>query len=387
MNDHDRTSRQLAAGLVDLAGTSAPDYRNDILGRVARTRQRPAWTFPERWIPMALVTHRTRTAPPLRSAWTLLLIGLLTLALVASLVIAGSMLLRQRPDDQLQGTVMVPTLEADATWDATAIEGLSIPVGMDIGPDGNLYVVNAGTSEVLVLDPDGRVLRRWGTPGTGPGQFDFIRVPSAPQDESWGGVTVAPDGSSVYVSDPVNDRVQQFDVTGRFVRQWGRYGPAEGEFFEPWDVAAAPDGTIYVVDDDSNDIQRFSADGTYLETIGGPGAGHGQMSNTGSIFVDAAGIVYNADWGNSRVQAWDRDGEFLWSLGGLGTTPGRFTQPIDVGLDDQGNMYVTDKTRVQVFDPARTPVSSWVAPTSDSSLGTRRCRRLCPRGCICEQAG
>ncbi len=60
MTPIDVRSERLTAGLTDLAGTGAPDYRNDILRQVARTRQRPAWSFPERWIPMAFLTQSAR---------------------------------------------------------------------------------------------------------------------------------------------------------------------------------------------------------------------------------------------------------------------------------------------------------------------------------------
>ena len=43
---------------------------------------------------MSVITARSSTAPPLRAAWMLLLIGLLAAALVTSLVIVGSVLLR-----------------------------------------------------------------------------------------------------------------------------------------------------------------------------------------------------------------------------------------------------------------------------------------------------
>ena len=60
MTPIDGLERQLTTGLTDLAGTSTPDYRDDILRQVARTRQRPTWTFPERWIPMAVIAQPTR---------------------------------------------------------------------------------------------------------------------------------------------------------------------------------------------------------------------------------------------------------------------------------------------------------------------------------------
>ena len=123
--------------------------------------------------PHVLITARSSTAPPLRAAWMLLLVGLLTAALVTSLVIVGSLVLRDDGPDGLNGGLMVPTLALDSTWDTATIPGLSVPAGMDVGPDGNLYVVSAGSHEVIVVDPAGNVVRRWGEEGSGDGQFLF----------------------------------------------------------------------------------------------------------------------------------------------------------------------------------------------------------------------
>src|SRR5690606_29785605 len=48
----DRFERRLQDSLADLAGAQVPPYVTDLLARTARQRQRPAWTFPERWLPM-----------------------------------------------------------------------------------------------------------------------------------------------------------------------------------------------------------------------------------------------------------------------------------------------------------------------------------------------
>jgi Tol biopolymer transport system component len=49
--------------LGDLAMESPPYYRDDIVRRTARMPQRPAWTFPERWLPVDLTTQRVTIAP------------------------------------------------------------------------------------------------------------------------------------------------------------------------------------------------------------------------------------------------------------------------------------------------------------------------------------
>jgi hypothetical protein len=79
--------------LDSLAPTRAPEYFDDILGQVDRTRQRPGWTFPERWLPVSAITNRLAVTPriPMRAAVALMLLifGLV----VGALLLAGS---RQR---------------------------------------------------------------------------------------------------------------------------------------------------------------------------------------------------------------------------------------------------------------------------------------------------
>ncbi len=280
MTPIDRFERHLPDRLTELADPHVPDYFDDLLTQTARSRQRPAWTFLERWIPMALLTQSGARVRPLRHTWQLLVVLAVTLALVAGLAVVGArLLLPPSPDQGFNGLVTVPTLELSDTWDTTTIDGLSGPGFMDVGPDGNLYVVNAGNSEILVLDPAGTVIGRWGTKGAGEGQFDFQKDAADP-DSAGGGLAVGTDGS-IYVADSVNDRVQQFTADGGFVRQWGGFGPANGQFLSPFDVAIGPTGDVFVVDDRRNDVQRFAADGTWLATVGGQGTGDGQMNNTG----------------------------------------------------------------------------------------------------------
>ena len=59
---------------------------------------------------------------------------------------------------------------------------------------------------------------KWGTEGTGAGQFDMPN-----------GVAVAPDGS-FYVLDFQNDRSQKFTSEGVFVNKWGTKGTGAGQF-------------------------------------------------------------------------------------------------------------------------------------------------------------
>jgi dipeptidyl aminopeptidase/acylaminoacyl peptidase len=86
MSTRARFDRQLPAVLEDLYLGPTPTYRDEVMATAVRTRQRPSWTFPGRWLPMVDVARQPVIAPrlPLRAVGLgLLLIALILAALVA----------------------------------------------------------------------------------------------------------------------------------------------------------------------------------------------------------------------------------------------------------------------------------------------------------------
>jgi sugar lactone lactonase YvrE len=148
--------------------------------------------------------------------------------------------------------------------------GLHEPANLAIGPDGNLYVTDAG-QHVTVVSPGGNVLTRWGGRGSGPGQFTFVthtagvRGVTAP-------VAVGTDGR-VYVADSGNERVEVFSPTGRFIREFGSPGSGMGQFLFPSFIAVDAHGNVFVADDEQEMISKFSPDGHVEWRIGGASAG------------------------------------------------------------------------------------------------------------------
>jgi hypothetical protein len=119
-----------------------------------------------------------------------------------------------------------------------------------------------------VISPAGKVLRRWGKPGTGPGEFRFIAFnPTTPADVA-GKIAVGSNGL-VYVSDSGNARLQVFTRQGRFVRQFGSFGSGKGQFLRPFDVAADNAGNVYVADDQGENVSKVSPGGKVIWQIGG----------------------------------------------------------------------------------------------------------------------
>ena len=69
---------------------------------------------------------------------------------------------------------------------------------------------------------------------------------------------MASDGS-VYVADMDSHRIQKFTSEGVFVTKWGSLGTGDGQFDVPCGVSVAPDGSVYVSDMDNHRIQKFSS--------------------------------------------------------------------------------------------------------------------------------
>ncbi len=173
MSSSERYERRLPTLLEELSAPRTPDYFDDILGQVGRTRQRPGWTFPERWLPMSAVSERLAAAPraPVRA---IVLVALLVLALVAAIaIIAGS----RRPAvpapfgparngvDRLSSTTkgaIRAGLPTDTTFKVIVPgPGNDRPV---FSPDGTqlayLRTGKLGNTDIVVSRPDGATPRR-----------------------------------------------------------------------------------------------------------------------------------------------------------------------------------------------------------------------------------
>jgi hypothetical protein len=84
-------------------------------------------------------------------------------------------------------------------------------------PNGHLFISDGyRNARILEYTADGKKITEWGEAGTGPGQF---RLPHSIQVDENG---------IVYVADRENGRIQKFDMKGKFLAEWPKYGKTFG---------------------------------------------------------------------------------------------------------------------------------------------------------------
>lgn len=118
-----------------------------------------------------------------------------------------------------------------APWLAQRAAGpFNHPTEMMAHPNGDIYVTDGyRNSRVHRFTRDGKLVKSWGTPGKGPGEF---HLPHS--------IAFDPDGTT-YVADRSNKRIQVFSPDGDFKGQWTGMGG-------PNDVTRSKDGTFYIAE-------------------------------------------------------------------------------------------------------------------------------------------
>lgn len=162
------------------------------------------------------------------------------------------------------------------------------PTDFAFGPDGAIYISDGyRNTRVVCRNPDGSVRKIWGEKGTGPGQFDLVHA-------------IAIDaGGNVYVADRNNNRLQIFDLSGKYLKEWKHVGT-------PYGLFACADRTLFVCGLDAGGerfrVLHLDPSGKVLGEFGQTGDGPGQFLMAHSLCVTKSGEVIVADGKANRIQ-------------------------------------------------------------------------------------
>ncbi len=155
------------------------------------------------------------------------------------------------------------------------------PLGVAVGPDSRVYVVDADLDRVQVFTNEGVFITQW-------------RTPLNPYGVA---VDVA---NNVIVSHECG--IQKYTSSGTELARWGSNGTDPGQFNNAAAVAVDPGGNVYVADTWNDRIQVFTTGGAFITQWGGRGGGPAQFSKPQGLAVDGSGRVYVADTWNNRIQ-------------------------------------------------------------------------------------
>jgi DNA-binding beta-propeller fold protein YncE len=160
----------------------------------------------------------------------------------------------------------------------------SIPFGVAVDRNGNVFVCNSYSNNVAKFDNSGNLLTVFGSYGSGPSQLYY-------------NTGIAVDGSGyVFVTSYLGDRIEKFDNNGNFVTEW-----TPG--FEPTGIAVDSNGNVFVAEE-SGFVEKFDNNGNFITRWSGYSYGIAVDPN-GNVFVSAAG---------SLITKYDNNGNYISSF-------------------------------------------------------------------------
>lgn len=262
---------------------------------------------------------------------------------------------RKPPSTTAESRLLAPMVgggrgDSEGVGTAAALNG---PNGLAIGPDGQLYIAEAGANRIQRVMPDGTTSTVSGQ-GDALGSADHLKQPY--------GLLIRRDGSLV-VADTGNHRIVELVAGGAIVTMAGDGipGSANGiaktaQFKNPFAVALTALDEI-VVADTGNNLIRLIDRSARVFTIAGGDAGYAdgevgkaQFNGPADVAVNEVGHVIVADLRNHAIRVIDPVEGRVHTLAGA-AEPGnqdgaaavaRFRHPSGLDIDKAGYIYVAD---------------------------------------------
>ncbi|MEN8130235.1 MAG: hypothetical protein ABFS45_08575 [Pseudomonadota bacterium] len=256
--------------------------------------------------------------------------------------------------------------------DLEDIDGLDATSLKSVDTDryGNIYVADKDHGRIIKVDPNGTVLRTFGSRGNGPDQFR----------EEVEGIAVDWRGN-VYGRDESADSYVVFDADGTFITRFGERGFEPGQQENADEFAIDKRHRRFIIADNNN--YRVSAHSlkrrpflsrvftqydfptfTVVEPVWTVGGEQGKLPGTqfdepNELSFDKNGKLWAGDVFNFRVQVYDTQGQFLTTVGGEGSGDCEFVNPPvgksgpeAIDSDRENNVYVVDRggQKINVYD-------------------------------------
>ncbi len=245
--------------------------------------------------------------------------------------------------------------------------------GLTVAPDSTIYCVDEGAQVVYHFTPTGELLQTIGTVGvasdTGYDGRTYESIRGAGPFNRPTNVALGPNGD-VYVTDGYgNARVHRFSAGGQLIRSWGEPGTGPGQFYLPHGICIDADGRVLVADRENDRIQIFDLEGAYrgvwtdVQRPTNVYAGRDGLFYVSELWRPIGHRSFTLGVTDvdlpGRVSILDRHGGVVARWGGADRcAAGNFVAPHDICVDSRGDIYVGEVTETFGVRPGLVPAGS-----------------------------
>jgi len=233
-------------------------------------------------------------------------------------------------------------------------DGIEVPVGLAVNPEGYLFIAQAPTREqkkgrISVLNP----CLRW--------EKDIFFNGFKDADNFHPTNIAINKGGRLYVTGTNYRGVVVLNKDGTFshlLTPTDKLGKSEEAKATICDVEIDNQGNIYLLSEDMGRIYVYDRLEQFVFKFGQKGGSSGKLSRPRGIAVDSRNKrVYVIDYMRHTAGAYSDGGRFLFEFGGMGWGKGWFQYPSDIAVDTMGNVLVADtfNNRVQVLKTQEFP--------------------------------
>jgi peptidylamidoglycolate lyase len=213
-----------------------------------------------------------------------------------------------------------------------------MPHGLTVDNENNIWVTDIGLHQVFKFSHDGTLLLKLGeakVPGNDSLHFN------KPTD-----IAISSDGS-FYVSDGYgNSRIIKFSATGKYLFDWGKKGNKEGEFDIPHGISIGENENVYVADRENNRIQEFNSEGKFIRQLVDNTFGTICSvifeKNESKLFAVDDFTFLKVKHRGSDVFVFDTTGKVQTRFGRSGLYQGATSWYHDLTVDKEENIYACD---------------------------------------------